>query len=94
MSKQFLPPGVTLKPVKSSNLAQLGYHNNTLYVQFATGGLFSYADVTQEVYDSLMMADSIGSHFSKFIKPKFVATDLRKLTPEQMRERLNRSNPA
>lgn len=92
MSNEFLPPGVTLTPVKSSNIAKLGHHDNTLYVQFATGGLFSYADFPQAEYDALTGAGSIGAHFAKNVRPKYKATDLRKLTPEQLRTRLSRSD--
>lgn len=92
MSNEFLPPGVELQPVKSSNIAKLGHHNNTLYVQFATGGLFSYADFPTQEYELLMKAGSLGSHFAKHVRPKYKATDLRKLTPEQMAERLRRSD--
>lgn len=89
-TSKYLSPGVTLAPCKSSNIAQLGHHNDTLYVQFATGGLFSYADFPLREYELMQKADSIGSYFAKNVRPKYKATDLRRMDEEQLRAFLNR----
>ena len=56
--------------VVSSNLASVGYDpaTETLEVEFGSGGIFSYAGVTAEEYQTLMGAPSIGSYFARFIK--------------------------
>jgi hypothetical protein len=61
---------ISLTPVKSSNIAKLGWLDGTLHVEFSNGGLFSYAGVDQTTYNDLLAAKSIGSHFAKHIRPK------------------------
>lgn len=93
---KLVKPEVQMVPVRSSNIADLGYDPATreLRVRFAKGGLFSYADVPQEEYDALRQASSIGSYFSSKIRPKFKATDLRTMSADSARDFLNRSNKA
>lgn len=67
---------IPLTPVKSSNISKLGWADGTLHVEFANGGLFSYAGVTNDVYQLLLNAPSIGTHFGKYIRPKFKGTKL------------------
>lgn len=56
--------------VKSSNINKIGYNSDEkqLLVEFKGGKTFSYKYVTSAEYDELRNADSVGSHFSKFIK--------------------------
>ncbi len=54
--------------VSSSNIASIGYEDNTLYIQFNSGGLYSYCNVPLSVYNSLMSADSKGKYFHAHIK--------------------------
>lgn len=68
--------GVALTPVKSSNIAKLGWNDGVLHVEFSNGGLFSYAGVTNQAYNELMAAKSIGSHFAKHIRTKHKGTKL------------------
>lgn len=63
--------GIQLVPVKSSNIARLGWHDGTLHVEFSGGGLFSYAGVSSAMYNELLLAKSIGAHFAQHIRPKF-----------------------
>lgn len=81
-------PQFQMIPVRSSNIADLGYDPATreLCVRFAKGGLVSYADVPQEEYDALRQAPSIGKYFSSKIRPKYKSTNLHDF--------LNRSNKA
>lgn len=68
--------GIALTPVKSSNIAKLGWNDGVLHVEFSNGGLFSYSGVTNAMYNELLNAKSIGSHFGKHIRPKFKGTKL------------------
>jgi hypothetical protein len=72
------PARPNMLPVKSSNISELGWNPETgeLHVRFASGGLFSYADVPQADYEALRTAKSVGSHFARAIRPKFKATAL------------------
>jgi hypothetical protein len=69
MTKRDLP----IKEVKSSNVA--GYHydpaNQQLHIKFKTGKTYAYAGVPQAAVDTLLKADSFGSHVSRHIIPNF-----------------------
>lgn len=67
---------ISLTPVKSSNISKLGWNDGVLHVEFSNGGLFSYAGVTSQMYEELMKAGSIGSHFAKHVRPKYKGTKL------------------
>lgn len=67
---------VSLTPVKSSNIAKLGWHDGVLHVEFSNGGLFSYAGVDNATYQQLLAAKSVGKHFGQYIRPKFKGTKL------------------
>jgi hypothetical protein len=67
---------ISLTPIKSSNIAKLGWHDGVLHVEFSNGGLFSYAGVTNQLYDELLNAKSIGAHFAKHVRPKYKGTKL------------------
>lgn len=64
---------IDMKPVTSSNIAALGYdsESKTLAVQFITGSEYRYHNVSQETYDALLGAQSIGKHFVGNIVGKF-----------------------
>ena len=64
-------------PVSSSNLASVGYENNTLYVSFNNGALYSYASVPRYVYEELLVADSHGKYLASHIKGIYPHTRLR-----------------
>jgi KTSC domain len=65
-----------MKPVKSSNIVAIGYHNETqtLLVTFKNSGTYAYDDVPPEEHEKLMAADSVGKHFSTHIRTKFTST--------------------
>lgn len=67
---------IPLTPVKSSNISKLGWHDGVLHVEFSNGGLFSYAGVSNQLYNELLIAKSIGSHFAKHVRPKHKGTKL------------------
>lgn len=60
-----------LYPVNSSQINAIGYAaaTNTMRIEFKSGSLYEYANVTPEVFEAFAKAPSIGSHFYKHIKP-------------------------
>lgn len=59
--------------VESSNLASIGYdpENEILEVEFKHGGVYQYFDVSENVYEELMNADSHGVYFSANIRNNY-----------------------
>lgn len=55
-------------PVSSSNIANVGYENGTLYVAFNRGGLYAYSGVPESVYHGLMSASSPGGYLASHVK--------------------------
>lgn len=57
-------------PVKSSQLKSVGYdpETQTLEIEFNSGGIYRYANVTPEMHKGLMEGDSIGKFFHAFIR--------------------------
>ena len=55
--------------VQSSQIAEIGHDGQSrLWILFRRGGLYEYAPVSPIEFDALKAADSIGTHFSRFIK--------------------------
>ncbi len=56
--------------IVSSDLASIGHDpkDNSLYVEFNSGGVYRYADVPVKVYEGLMKAESHGEFFNQNIK--------------------------
>jgi hypothetical protein len=57
-------------PVSSSNVAELGYDqkNQTVYVKFINGTLYTYSNVPENEYKALYNAPSIGSYLNRNFK--------------------------
>ena len=55
-------------PVSSSDISSVGYENGILYIQFHSGGMYSYSGVPASVYQNLMSAPSKGRYFHANIK--------------------------
>ncbi|MFQ5431236.1 MAG: KTSC domain-containing protein [Nitrospinota bacterium] len=57
-------------PVVSSNVASIGYDENsyTLEVAFHSGGIYQYFDVSPQVFEQFINADSKGKFFHEEIK--------------------------
>jgi len=53
-----------METVISSNIASIGFdeHNDTLYVAFNTGSLYSYANVSENIFHGLVSAPSPGTY--------------------------------
>jgi hypothetical protein len=62
-----------MKPVTSSNIAEVGYdpQSLTLGVRFTNGSLYHYAGVTPEKHAEFVGAESIGKHFGAQIRGKY-----------------------
>ena len=58
------------KPVRSSNIASIGYDaaSLTLEVEFSTGSVYQYYNVPESVYRGLMNAASHGSYLAQYVK--------------------------
>jgi hypothetical protein len=61
-----------LIPVDSKTVSHLGHDNDskTLYVKFATGGLYRYSDISHTEYMSIKDDQSIGSKLRRVTKDK------------------------
>lgn len=60
-------------PVTSSNIASIGYDENTstLEIEFLDNSIYQYFDVPQQIYKGLMQADSHGKFLAQNIKGVF-----------------------
>jgi hypothetical protein len=63
--------GVRMLPVTSSQIKSVGYASNTLYVEFLKGGVYSYKDVPDNMFEDFMEVGSKGHFFANAIKGKF-----------------------
>ena len=57
-------------PVRSSNIASVGYENGTLEIAFVDGGVYQYLNVPEHIYQGLMSATSKGGYFHNHIKDR------------------------
>jgi KTSC domain len=57
-------------PVSSSQIESVGYSDVTskLRISFSKGGIYEYDNVSQEEFDALVAAPSVGSLFQQTIK--------------------------
>ena len=62
--------GMDRQPVISSNLAEVGYddESHTLEILFRQGGIYQYFDVPRGVYEALMGASSKGEYFVAHVR--------------------------
>lgn len=69
---------MNLIPVSSSNIAAVGYEEGsmTLTVEFLSGTVYQYFDVSSQVYQELMAAGSVGTYFSQNIRNNYRYTKL------------------
>lgn len=63
---------ITMHPVKSSNIAQIGYDAaaKELYVRFHSGHTHAYANVLPAKHEAIIAAPSIGSYFHQHVRDK------------------------
>lgn len=60
--------GMQRYPVSSSRIANVGWENDTLEIQFHNGAVYQYYNVSQSEYQSFMNAPSLGSELSRLDK--------------------------
>jgi hypothetical protein len=62
-----------MQPVSSSNINAIGYDeaNKELHVEFSSGKTYSYEGVSQETYEAMRDASSVGAYFAKHTRGKF-----------------------
>ena len=62
-----------IKPVKSSNVKEVGYDSETksLHIGFLDGRKYLYESVPPEIYKALIEAKSIGGYINTQIKKSF-----------------------
>ena len=62
--------GIEMQGVSSSNVAFVGYDNDTqtLYVGFLNGSTYIYKNVPYGEYIGLLNAPSVGSYLHRYIK--------------------------
>lgn len=59
-----------LHPVSSSNVAAVGYdaENHAVHVRFLDGSLYAYKGVTEQEFENLRTAASVGSYLNRNYK--------------------------
>lgn len=59
-----------MHPVDSSNISAVGYALETqwVYVQFINGGIYAYKGVSEQEFDNLRTATSVGSYLNRNFK--------------------------
>jgi hypothetical protein len=57
-------------PVKSSQIVSIGHdpEKNELHIEFASGQVYRYFEVTADEHQALLAADSIGKHFGAHVR--------------------------
>jgi KTSC domain len=53
--------------VRSSNVVSVGFDGSTLEVEFKGGKVYQYEGVSQQMYDDLISAPSIGTFMREYI---------------------------
>jgi len=62
----------TLKPVESSNIAEIAHHGDALFVKFKGGNaVYEYQGVPPHVHEAMLKAPSVGSYFAQNVKGRF-----------------------
>ena len=62
-----------MTPVRSSNVAAVGYEDGTLYVEFHSGATYAYEGVGEAAYQDLLTDPSPGSYLNRHIKARYSA---------------------
>jgi hypothetical protein len=55
---------------ESSNVSRFGYepNNQTLFVEFHSGGMYQYFDVPEQVFEDMKVAPSKGRYLAQMVK--------------------------
>ena len=76
--------------VQSSNIRAIAHEANTLFVEFRSGHVYRYSNVSNEHYQEMLSAKSKGRHLAQAIKKFAAEHPVTKLTPEEMQELASR----
>jgi hypothetical protein len=76
------PASIPRRPVKSDNLKSIGYDPSSLQltVQFHDGQLYAYQGVLPPVHSELMASPSKGRFLHKYLKGRYLALPVPKVT--------------
>lgn len=59
-------------PVSSSNIKSIGHDGkDTMRIEFSTGKVYEYYNVSPEAHKHLMAAPSVGKHFGANVKGNY-----------------------
>ncbi|MFC4451660.1 KTSC domain-containing protein [Halorussus aquaticus] len=63
----------TRSPVASSSIRSIGYddEDETLEIEFQSGGVYRYDDVSRETYESFLGARSHGTYFHENVRGQY-----------------------
>ncbi len=64
-------------PVRSSNIASVGYQDPMLEIAFVHGGVYQYFNVPERIYHGMMSAPSKGHYFHVHIKDRYSTIKVR-----------------
>lgn len=65
---------MTRQPLTSRALKSAGFENGVISVELPNGTIYDYPDSTQEQFDALVGAESVGKHFATFRGRAFTKT--------------------
>ncbi len=69
MTKEDLA-NVTFQSVESSNVREIGFAGETIFVRFKDGKLYSYDDCSQATFDAMLRSPSAGKFVHQVLKAK------------------------
>ena len=61
-------PTLYFEPVLSSQIREIAFAEETIYVKFKQGKVYSYEPCSKEMYDEFKNAESVGGYFHKNLK--------------------------
>ena len=64
-------------PVKSSNLASVGYENGVLEIKFLSGRVYQYDGVPENIHSGLMNASSKGRYFWRYVRDRYHTREMK-----------------
>lgn len=66
---------MTYVKLESTNLKEVAWSDETLFVRFHNGREYSYSGVPYEVFSGLLLAPSAGKYFNAEVKQKYTFTE-------------------
>lgn len=68
--------GPEFTAVKSSNVAEVAYHEGGTVVRFKNGDTWRYDGVPESIHTEMLHSGSVGKYIHQFLKPNHKATKL------------------